>query len=81
MTRFSEKFNEIAGDSRFSKLELQEIFTSEEEQTIIDVKKVLSNARDYNEASSKIQSLGADAIKVLVKIGKKALIGQKEPEN
>lgn len=75
MGRFSERFNEIAGSSRFSKLELESIFTPEEEQTIIDVKEVLASATDDNEASAKIQDMGIKAIKVLTKIGKKALIG------
>ncbi len=75
MGRFSERFDEIAGNSRFTKIELESIFTPEEEEMIIKIKGILSSASDDNEASKKIQDVGIKAIRVLTKIGKKALIG------
>ncbi len=75
MGRFSKYFDEIASESRFSKLELEAIFTSDEGKTLIEVKKALATATDDNEASEKIQEIGVKAIKVLSKLGKKALLG------
>lgn len=75
MGRFSQRFDEVASESRFSKLELEAIFTPEEEKTLIEVKKILATATSDNEASEKIQQLGVKAIKILSKLGKKALIG------
>jgi hypothetical protein len=75
MGLFSQKLSEIAGESRFSKLELESVFSSEEDQkTLIDVKEALANASDDNEAISKIQDMGKKGIEVLVKLGKKILI-------
>ncbi|MGL1930867.1 MAG: hypothetical protein OCC45_03780 [Desulfotalea sp.] len=75
MGKFSNHLNEIAGSSRFTQLELESIFTPEEEETILEVKEVLASAVSDNEASKKIQQIGIKAIEVLTKIGKKALLG------
>lgn len=75
MGRFSDRLSEVAGNSRFTQLELESIFTPEEEEVILEVKEVLASASDDNEASVKIQNMGEKAIKVLTKLGKKALLG------
>ncbi|MGP5307467.1 hypothetical protein [Vreelandella alkaliphila] len=75
MGRFSDRLSEVARNSRFTQLELESIFTPEEEEVILEVKEALASASDDNEASVKIQNMGEKAIKVLTKLGKKALLG------
>lgn len=75
MGRFSDRMNEIAGNSRFTQMELKSLFTPEEEETVMEVKRVLEDASDDNDASVRIQSMGYDGIKVLAKIARKTLVG------
>jgi len=75
MGRFSNRLNEVAGNSRFTQLELESIFSPEEEEVILEVKEALASATDDNEATIKIQAMGEKAIKVLTKLGKKSLLG------
>lgn len=75
MGKFSDRLSEVAGNSRFTQLELESIFTPEEEEIILKVKEALASARDDNEALAKIQNMGEKAIKVLTKLGKKTLVG------
>ncbi len=75
MGRFSQKLFEIAGESKFTKIELERIYSSEEDQqTLIEVKEVLKNATNENEAIEKIQAIGEEAVRVLVRLGKKTLL-------
>jgi len=72
---FADELKEIAGESRFSRLELEEIFSSDEDQkTLTEVKAALKDASDDNRALLKINALGEKAVKALIKIGKKALL-------
>lgn len=75
MGRFRDKVTEIAGESRFSRIELEQMFdTDEQQETLVEVKKALKNATDENVALEKINAIGEKAIKALIKIGKKALV-------
>lgn len=76
MGQFSEILKEISSESRFSKFELEKVFDTEEEQkALVEVQEALKKAIDDNDATAKIQELGSKGIKILVKLGKKALFG------
>ncbi len=76
MGRFSQKLSAIAGESRFTQLELDRTFKSEKDrQALIAVQTALKRSTNENEAIRKIQKLGEKGIKVLVRLGKKALLG------
>lgn len=75
MGRFSNKVKDIAGESRFSRIELEQMFSTDEQQeTLIEVKTALKSATDDNDALAKINAIGEKAVKALIKVGKKALV-------
>lgn len=75
MGRFSDRVTEIAGESRFSRIELEQMFSTDEQQeTLTEVKEALKSATDDNEALAKINAIGEKAVKALIKVGKKALV-------
>lgn len=75
MGRFSDKLRTLAGDSRFTHLELESILAPEEREILLEIKEVLVSATDYNEASARIQGMGEHGVTILTKIAKKALLG------
>ncbi len=67
---------EIAGESFFTKTKLGKLFKSDKErQKFMQVRSVIKNSTNANQATLKIIGMGQDAVMILVKIGRKALVG------
>lgn len=76
MPDFSRKAAEIAGESFFTRTQLEKLFkTDEERNRFVQVRSVIREAADTNQATRRIIDMGEDAVKIFVKLGKKALIG------
>lgn len=75
MPIFQTELNGIASDSPFTSLELEGLYSSDEErQKFMAVHKILKEAKDSNEATQRVMAMGKDAVKVLVKLGTFALL-------
>jgi predicted RNA binding protein with dsRBD fold (UPF0201 family) len=75
MGAFSKKLNEIAGSSRFSRLELEKMFKTEDEQKqLARLTKVLREETRKNAARKRLLELGDKGLDALIKVGKKALV-------
>ena len=76
MPNFGKKAAEIAGESFFTKTQLEKLFkTDDERERFMQVRSIIRESTNTNQATRKIVDMGDDAVKILVKIGKKALIG------
>lgn len=76
MPDFGQKATEIAGESFFTKIQLEKLFkTDEERERFIQVRSIIKESTNTNQAARKIIDMGDDAVRILVKIGKKALLG------
>lgn len=75
MGLFDDEFNQQEGESRFSQLKLDELFsTPEEKQQLQAVIEVLNQAASDNLAALKMQQLGEKGLEVLIKVAKKVLL-------
>lgn len=75
MPNFGQKAAEIAGESFFTKTQLEKLFKTEEERDrFVQVRSIIRESTNTNQATKKILTMGEDAVKILVKIGKKALV-------
>ena len=76
MANFSRRAAEIAGESFFTKTQLEKLFkTDQERNRFVQVRSIIKVSTNTNQATRRIVDMGDDAIKILVKIGKKVLIG------
>ena len=68
---FQDEVKNIASESAFTSVQLEKLFTSDSErEAFLKVRSVLVEATNTNEATKRIIELGADAVDVLVKVGK-----------
>ena len=75
MGRFREKLREVAGESRFSALELERIVKSDEDvQSLKRVKDILKTAKEDNEAIARVNELGEIGVRLLIRLARKALV-------
>jgi hypothetical protein len=76
MTDFSEKAAEIAAESLFTKTQLEKLFNNDKERDkFVQIRSIIKESTSINNATKDIIDLGDDAVKILVKIGKKVLLG------
>jgi hypothetical protein len=75
MGAFSKKLDEIAGGSRFSKLELEGMFATEEEKKDLEaLVVVLREETDENAARKRLLDMGDKVVDAVLKVAKKALV-------
>jgi DUF1009 family protein len=75
MGLFEEEFNQQIGESRFEKLNLEELFpTAEDKQNLQNVIAALQKTTDDNLVKLRMQELGEQGLEILIKVAKKVLL-------